>query len=127
MWSRRQARRASLLAIAAISFAVVGTLATGADRQHWAFRRLARPGVPTVKRPELVRTPIDAFILSSLARKGLSIGPLADRATLLRRLTFDLTGLPPRPAEIEQFLADSASDAYARAVERLLASPHYGE
>jgi hypothetical protein len=74
-----------------------------------------------------VRTPVDAFILARLEQAGLEPSPPAERATLLRRVTFDLTGLPPTPAELDDFLNDHRLDAYARVVERLLASPHYGE
>src|SRR5262249_49786097 len=74
-----------------------------------------------------IRTPIDTFILAKLREAKLQPAPEADRTTLIRRLTFDLTGLPPTPAEIEAFLVDTAPDAYARVVDRLLASPRYGE
>jgi hypothetical protein len=96
-------------------------------RNHWAFRPLVRPALPRVKPPRELGSPVDAFLLWRLEQKGLSIGPQADRATLLRRLSFDLTGLPPRPEETAQFVADTDPDAYSRVVERLLASPHYGE
>ncbi|HEY2251783.1 MAG TPA: DUF1549 and DUF1553 domain-containing protein, partial [Planctomycetaceae bacterium] len=82
---------------------------------------------PTVKHGDRVRTPIDAFLLARLETKGLSFSPDADRATLLRRVYFDLVGLPPAPEEIDAFLADTASDAYDRLIDRLLDSPHYGE
>jgi hypothetical protein len=98
-----------------------------AAADHWAFRRIARPKVPAVKQANLLRTPVDAFVLAALERKKLTFAPPADRAILLRRLTFDVIGLPPRPEEIEQFVADRSPDAYSRAVERLLASPQYGE
>ena len=116
------------LACAVVNGAFAGTKApprSAAD--HWAFRRVSRPAVPAIKHWEQARTPIDAFVLAALERKNLSLGPHADRATLLRRLTFDLIGLPPKPEEIEQFAADRSPDAYDRAVERLLASPQYGE
>ena len=74
-----------------------------------------------------MRTPVDAFILARLEQKGLTPAPLADRGVLLRRVTLDLTGLPPKPEEVEAFLRDTRPDAYARVVEGLLASPHYGE
>src|SRR6187455_3399938 len=74
-----------------------------------------------------IRTPIDAFVLATLRQKSLSPSPEADRRTLIRRVTFDLTGLPPTPEEIEAFEKDTSADAYEKAVERLLASPHYGE
>jgi mono/diheme cytochrome c family protein len=94
---------------------------------HWAFRPLVRPPVPAVRRSDRVRTVIDRSIEAALEKKGLSIGPEADRATLLRRVTFGLTGLPPTPTEIDAFRADPAPDAYEKVVDRLLASPHYGE
>jgi hypothetical protein len=94
---------------------------------HWAFRPPIRPAVPTVGRGEAARTPVDRFILAALEKKGLALGPEADRARLLRRVSFDLTGLPPTPAEMQAFLADSSPDAYERMVERYLAAPRYGE
>lgn len=94
---------------------------------HWAFQPLRRPEVPAVRAVERVATPIDAFILARLEAEGLTLSPPADKETLLRRVTFDLTGLPPTPQEREAFLADQSPDAYARVVERLLASPAYGE
>jgi hypothetical protein len=100
---------------------------TEEDRRFWAFRRPVRPGVPAVKQTDRVRNPIDAFILDALEKKGLTLAPEADKATLLRRAGFDLTGLPSAPAEIEAFLSDNSPDAYEKAVDRLLASPRYGE
>ena len=97
------------------------------DREHWAFRSPARPDVPRVEGRGWVCNPIDAFILAGLEEFGLSPAPEADRAALLRRLSFDLVGLPPTPEEIEAFLADPSPGAYERQVDRLLASPHYGE
>jgi hypothetical protein len=94
---------------------------------HWAYQPLARPAVPTVKEAAWVRTPVDAFILARLEAHGMTPAEPADRRTLLRRVTFDLTGLPPTPAEIDAFLADAAPDAYEKVVDRLLASPAYGE
>ncbi|MFD0892026.1 PSD1 domain-containing protein [Luteolibacter ambystomatis] len=96
--------------------------------QHWAFAPVVKPVVPAVKKhPESVVNPIDAFILARLEQENLEPSSEADKATLLRRLALDLTGLPPAPAEIESFVVDTRPDAYARQVERLLASPHYGE
>ncbi len=91
---------------------------------HWAFRVPREPAIPT---KDLVEDPIDAFLRDGLESRGLSPAPLADRRTLIRRATFDLTGLPPTPAEVEAFLADGSPDAFARVVDRLLASPRYGE
>jgi hypothetical protein len=99
---------------------------TDADRQFWAFRPPTRPAVPKVK-SDRGRNPIDAFVLAALEKRGLTLAPEADRLTLIRRVTFDLTGLPPTPQEIAAFLADAAPDAYERLIDRLLASPHYGE
>ena len=94
---------------------------------HWALRPVERPPLPRVKNSEWVRNPIDAFILERLEREGLNPSPEADRTTLLRRATLDLTGLPPTPAEVDAFLADTRPDAYERVVDRLLASPRFGE
>lgn len=94
---------------------------------HWAFKAPVRPEVPNVSRPEWVRTPIDAFILAKLEQEGLAPSPEAAKIKLLRRVSLDLIGLPPTIAEIDAFLADKSSDAYEKLVERLLASPHYGE
>jgi hypothetical protein len=97
------------------------------DRQHWAFQAPKRPDVPQVKARGWVRNPIDAFVLAQLEENELRPAPEADRATLLRRLSFDLTGLPPTPGEVAAFLADRAPGAYEREVDRLLASSRYGE
>lgn len=94
---------------------------------HWAFVPPQRPPLPRVAAPGWVRTPLDAFVLARLEKEGLRPSPEADRITLLRRLSLDLIGLPPTPAEVDAFLADTAPDAYSRVVERLLKSPHYGE
>ena len=96
-------------------------------RAFWAFRPPAAPAIPTVRDPSWPRTPLDRFILAGLEAAGLRPAPPADRRTLIRRATFDLTGLPPTPAEVDAFLADDSPDAFARVVDRLLASPHYGE
>lgn len=96
-------------------------------RTHWAYLPPQRPPLPEVRDQSWPRNPIDRFILATLERQGLRPSPEADRATLLRRLSLDLTGLPPSPAEVAAFLADRSPDAYERQVDRLLASPHYGE
>ncbi len=93
---------------------------------HWAFVPPVRPAVPSVKRGA-ISNPIDAFILARLEKEGLRPSPPADKVTLIRRVTLDLTGLPPTPAEVDGFLADHSTDAYGKLVDRLLASPHYGE
>ena len=96
--------------------------------EHWAYVAPTRPAVPTLTSPAApVANPIDAFILARLAAEKIKPSPAADRTTLIRRVSFDLTGLPPSVAETTAFLHDSRPDAYARLVERLLASPHYGE
>jgi hypothetical protein len=94
---------------------------------QWCLQPIRVVTPPAVAHAGWARTPTDAFILAALEAKGLSPAPEADRRTLLRRLTFDLTGLPPTPAEIDAFLADRSADAYDRQVERLLASTAYGE
>lgn len=93
---------------------------------HWSFIPLERPAVPAIE-GAAATNPIDAFIQDRLKRESLTPAPTADRRALIRRVTFDLTGLPPTPAEIAEFLADDRADAYERLVDRLLASPRYGE
>ena len=96
--------------------------------RHWAFVAPTRPPVPRVGSPQSpVVHPIDAFIIARLQIKGISPSPEADRVTLIRRLSLDLIGLPPTPAEVDAFLKDKRPDAYERLVDRLLSSPHYGE
>jgi Protein of unknown function (DUF1549)/Protein of unknown function (DUF1553)/Planctomycete cytochrome C len=94
---------------------------------HWAFVAPQRPTLPAVKNAAWVKSPVDRFILATLEQKGLAPAPEADKATLIRRLSLDLIGLPPSLKEIDEFLADNAANAYEKLVERLLASPHYGE
>jgi hypothetical protein len=96
-------------------------------RKYWAFQPIREPAVPTVRDAAWPASPIDRFILARLEARGLKPAPDADPAAFLRRLTFDLTGLPPTPEEIEAFLADPSAEAAARVVDRLLASPAYGE
>jgi uncharacterized protein DUF1553/uncharacterized protein DUF1549/cytochrome c len=96
-------------------------------RQHWAYVPPVRPAVPQVQDAAWVRNAIDNFVLARLESEGLRPSPEASREALIRRLSLDLTGLPPSPAEVDAFLADKRPDAYDRLVERLLASPHYGE
>jgi hypothetical protein len=94
---------------------------------HWAFIAPERPGVSTVGNHAWVRNPVDAFVLAKLEAAKLQPAPEADRPTLIRRVTFDLTGLPPTPAEVDAFLADKSPGAYESVVDRLLASPRFGE
>ncbi len=95
--------------------------------KHWAFRPPVKAALPAVKGSSRVRTIVDVFILARLEAKGLTLSPESEKRTLIRRATFDLTGLPPAPDEIERFLADLAPDAFERLIDRLLASPAYGE
>jgi mono/diheme cytochrome c family protein len=95
--------------------------------EHWAFVAPKRPALPETKRPAWARNGIDRFILSRLEREGMAPSAEADRVTLIRRVTLDLTGLPPTTAEIDAFIADRAPDAYERVVDRLLRSPRYAE
>src|SRR3954451_13407411 len=94
---------------------------------HWAFTPPQRPPVPTTKDAAWARNPVDTFILERLEKEGLHPTKEADKANLIRRLTLDLTGLPPTPAEVDAFLADNSIEAYEKVVDRLLANPHYGE
>jgi len=94
---------------------------------HWSFIPPRRPPLPEVKNKNWAASPIDRFVLARLERDGLAPSPEADRTTLIRRATIDLTGLPPTPAEVDAFLADQSPDAYEKLVDRLLASPRYGE
>lgn len=96
-------------------------------QEHWSFVAPERPALPTVKRADWPRNAIDYFILSRVEQAGLTPSDQTDPRTLIRRVSFDLTGLPPTPAEIETFVNDSSSSAYERLVDRLLDSPHYGE
>jgi mono/diheme cytochrome c family protein len=94
---------------------------------HWAFVAPQRPETPAVKQESWVRNPVDRFILARLEIEGLTHSPEADRPTLIRRASLDLIGLPPSPEEVESFLKDKRPDAYEQMIDRLLASPHYGE
>ncbi|MFO0889364.1 MAG: DUF1549 domain-containing protein [Isosphaeraceae bacterium] len=96
------------------------------ERAHWAFRPIARPEVPRVAARDWVRNPIDAFVAARRQAAGIGPAAEADRNTLIRRLSFDLTGLPPSPEEVEAFQNDTSPLAYERLVDRLLASPQYG-
>ncbi|MDZ4687835.1 MAG: PSD1 and planctomycete cytochrome C domain-containing protein [Planctomycetaceae bacterium] len=101
-----------------------GEAFTDEERSHWAFQPIVRPEVPSAAQ---ARSPLDAFIVARLQSKGLTPSPEADRATLIRRLSFDLLGLPPSPERVAQFVADSTPEAYERLVDELLNSPAYGE
>ena len=100
---------------------------TDQDREFWAFKPPARSEPPAVRDTTRARTPIDAFLLAKLESKGLRFSPDADSRSLVRRLYFDLLGIPPTPEEIEEFLKDTSDSGYERLLDRLLASPHFGE
>ena len=104
-------------------------IAGGADyKMHWAFIKPERPAVPAVENPKFkIQNPIDAFVLARLEKEKLSPSPAADRITLIRRVSLDLTGLPPTPAEVDAFVADKTPEAYEKVVDRLLKSPRCGE
>ncbi len=97
------------------------------QREFWSFQQVKPQTPPAVKNPAWAHNAIDRFIIAKLEAKNISPGPAADKVTLLRRATFDLVGLPPTPAEVDAFLADRAPNAFAKVVDRLLASPAYGE
>ena len=94
---------------------------------HWAWQPVKRVAIPEVSNPDWCRTPVDNFILAKLDESGLKPNPPADKRTLIRRATFDLIGLPPTPEEVRDFVNDDSTNAFAKVVDRLLASPHYGE
>ena len=104
-----------------------GSGITDEERAFWSFQPVRSPSIPATQLQDRARTPIDAFLLQAMAVQKLRFGPDAEKVTLLRRATLDLTGLPPTPAEVEAFLADPAPEAYEQWIDRLLASPHYGE
>ncbi len=101
--------------------------ATQRKTDHWSFQPLAHPTPPAVRNRDWVRNPIDAFVLARLEAAGLDPSSEADKTTLIRRLSLDLVGLPPSVQQVDAFLADTGGDTYARLVDTLLASPHYGE
>src|SRR5213593_522086 len=115
--------------IGADNTAPLGTY-TPSQRQHWAFVKRSRPQAPQFSLAadrNWVKNPVDAFILARLKKEGLRPARPADRATLIRRVYFDLIGLPPAPRDVAEFIADKSPDSYPKLVERLLASPQYGE
>ncbi len=99
----------------------------GHEEKHWAYNKPIAPPLPDVKDKSWPKTGIDNFILARLEKEGLHPSPEADRITLIRRVSLDLTGLPPTPAEVDAFVNDTTPNAYEKVVDRLLASPHYGE
>ena len=100
---------------------------TDADKNFWAFKPISKSAPPATKQKDWANSPLDQFILANLEKNGLKPAPQADKTTLLRRATFDLTGLPPTEKELQDFLADKSPKAYEKVIDRLLASPRYGE
>ena len=96
-------------------------------KSHWSFAPVHQPPVPAVRRSDWPQTPVDHFVLARLEAESISPSPPADRRTLIRRATFDLIGLPPEEDDVARFVADPAPDAFAKVIDRLLDSPHYGE
>jgi len=107
--------------------AVIAKTWNKSERDHWSFKPVKKPVVPEVKETNWVQTPVDAFIAAKLEENGMKPSLLADKRTLIRRATFDLIGIAPTLKETEDFLNDESPDAFAKVVDRLLASPHYGE
>src|SRR5262249_16703976 len=96
-------------------------------KQFWSYLPLSTPAAPAIKDPKWSKTDIDRFVLSNLEKQGLKPVPQASKRDLIRRATYDLTGLPPTPEEIAAFEKDTSPTAFAKVVDRLLTSPHYGE
>jgi Protein of unknown function (DUF1549) len=120
---------AAALLAAEFSVAPLGTYKP-AERKHWAFQPRAEVAPPVFTNPvdkAWVKTPVDAFVLAGLKKAGLKPAPVADRATLIRRITYDLHGLPPTPEEVDAFVRDTSPKAWEKLVDRLLDSPRYGE
>src|SRR5438128_2236660 len=110
----------AVLAMAADTF-------TQRQREFWSFQPVKKQAPPAVRNASWARTPIDAFVLAKLEAKGIAPARAADKITLLRRATFDLTGLAPTPEEVTAFAADQSPQAFEKIIDRLLASPQYGE
>jgi len=106
---------------------LAGPVITKEERSHWSFQPVVRPELPAVKDAAKIRTPVDRFVQARLEKDGFTLAGDASRRSLIRRLTFDLWGLPPTPQQVQEFVSDTATDAYERLVERLLSSPRYGE
>ncbi|MBL8220645.1 MAG: DUF1553 domain-containing protein [Bryobacterales bacterium] len=127
--ARRMPPKGSQRTLSAEQIELVGKwIDQGADWQtHWSYAPPKRPELPAVSNPKWPRNAIDHFVLARLDKEGLKPSPETDKVTLIRRVTFDLTGLPPTPAEVQAFVADKSPDAYDKLVARLIESPHYGE
>ena len=124
---RSHCRLVAAVIVAASAQAASAAPAAKVERGHWSLRPLTRPPVPAAKREGWVRTPIDAFILAKLEAAGIEPSPEAPAGDLIRRVSLDLTGLPPSPEEVDAFAASDAPEAFEALAERLLASPHHGE
>src|SRR5689334_12392276 len=123
-----QRSRLSAIFLSAVLASALPRASFGADKaDFWSFKSAAKPPLPTVPNKTWPRNPVDLFVLAKLEEKQMHASPEADRRTLIRRLFFDLIGLPPTPADVDRFLQDGSNDAYERLVDRLLASPGYGE
>src|SRR6185503_6468130 len=109
------------------SFPSTASESTSPSSDHWAFQSIKSPRTPQIALMQSARTPIDNFIIAQLEHRHLRLARRADKPTLLRRATYDLTGLPPTPEEVAAFVTDRSSDAFDKVMERLLASPRYGE
>ena len=120
-WIKRGAPDPRTAAVVAAPVKLHG-MSVAQGRSFWSFVPLSNPVPPAVKKAAWVKSPVDAFVLAGLEKNGLHPAPAADKRTLIRRATFDLTGLPPTPAEMRTFLADTAPNAYEKVVDRLLAS-----
>src|SRR5262245_32329472 len=115
-------------AVLVVLFAANAAPAADPLPDDWAFRAFTRPAVPEIRNPQSpIRNPVDRFLLAKLAEQKLTFAPEADRRTLIRRVYFDLIGLPPTPEQVEAFVADKSKDAYEKLVDKLLASPQFGE
>ena len=116
------------IGVAALAlFAAETHVFTAAQKSFWSLQPVSRQAVPKVQNQQWVKTPVDAFILAKLEAEKITPNPRADKLTLLRRVTIDMTGLPPTQDEIQQFLGDTSAAAWEKVVDRLLASPAYGE
>jgi hypothetical protein len=133
MWAKRAIAIVTWLVVVPVSLSTLADEPYGRHqfdegaREHWSFQPVEQPQVPTPAHASWVRNPIDAFVLADLESAGLAPAPPADRATLVRRVYLDLIGLPPSPAEVDAFLADSSPAAFERVVDDLLSRPQYGE
>lgn len=116
-----------LIVLTAVALVTSAPSRAGEAEQHWSLKPLSRPAVPKVTAAERVQSPIDAFLLSRLERENMTFSAPAEKRHLLRRVYFDLIGLPPKPEEVEAFVADQRPEAVREVVNRLLESPHYGE